>query len=207
MLPRAVMTFAAGCVVYGVMAACSGRGTFGAPVPDVHADTAVNGTRLSAAWIAGEDGSRQDNGWFDTKRNEYCSFMLSSDGETRCLPNADHDVSTDFGSYEISVFTDAACTQPVYFVKTQCSSVRKQYFALVEPAGNACPATPHVFTYGAAIPTSAALYFSVAGGACKAMDANRNANLGNFGLDFSKESFFRGTEVPPSDFVRGTLQH
>lgn len=49
-------------------------------------DAAQDGSRLTARWLNGEDGSRQFNGdWMDTEREEVCSFR-PHEGEILCLP-------------------------------------------------------------------------------------------------------------------------
>jgi len=61
--------------------------------------------------------------WFDTVRNEPCTFTIAADDKTRCLPTslAIRDYSS--GSY----FNDASCTQPIAFT--------------LRPASTSCGAT------------------------------------------------------------------
>ncbi|MBX3230657.1 MAG: hypothetical protein KIT84_00455 [Labilithrix sp.] len=62
--------------------------------------------------------SYQLSGWFDTSRNEPCTFTMAADDKTRCLPTtlAVRDYSN--GSY----FNDASCTQPLAFTSKPSTS-------------------------------------------------------------------------------------
>ena len=44
------------------------------------------GSRLKVRYYVGSDGSEQANGFFDSSRNENCSYRVASDGAVRCLP-------------------------------------------------------------------------------------------------------------------------
>lgn len=66
----------------------------------------VSGQRLKVRYLAGQDGSQQFLGWFDSQRNEQCYFADAlSTGQYRCIPN--------YANAGIPAFKDAACTQPV----------------------------------------------------------------------------------------------
>lgn len=78
-------------------------------------DAAQDGSRLSARWIVGEDGSQQFHGdWHDTERDEVCAFR-DHGGMLLCLPPVlsatawntfvDPDCSGDYGF--VALFTPA----------------------------------------------------------------------------------------------------
>src|SRR5438105_4184598 len=62
----------------------AGGGSGGAGVDLDH--EALSGTRLKTQYIQGDDGSRSFLGFFDTQRNEACTFGRAEDGKIRCLP-------------------------------------------------------------------------------------------------------------------------
>lgn len=72
-------------------------------------DAAQDGSRLSARWIVGADGSRQFHGdWHDSERDEVCSFG-EHDGMLLCLPHiAD--------ATEFNTFVDPDCAGDYGFV-------------------------------------------------------------------------------------------
>lgn len=66
----------------GLPGAPGSAGQDGAPGKDA----AQDGSRLTARWLVGEDGSRMFHGdWIDTERGEVCAFR-EHDGQTLCLP-------------------------------------------------------------------------------------------------------------------------
>lgn len=75
----------------------------GIPIPEAQA--AESGTRLKARWYVAEDGTRHwAFNWFDSERNEDCSFQPAADGVLRCLPTY-----PSVGA----LYSDPACTQVV----------------------------------------------------------------------------------------------
>lgn len=85
------------------------------PVPDAEAQT-VSGTRLKARYWVGDDGSKQFAGWFDSERNEQCSFRTAEDGDIRCQPVAE---ATG------GVYFAAGCTTPYFYASTGCGVAPK----------------------------------------------------------------------------------
>lgn len=68
-------------------------------------DAALSGTRLKARFYAGEDGSRQPIGWYDSEREEACEWKTFA-GEVRCMPTAKGKGTTKY--------TTPACKDPDY---------------------------------------------------------------------------------------------
>jgi hypothetical protein len=83
------------------------------PVPSASADP-TDGRRLKAQYMLGDDGSKAyvPGVWFDSMRNETCSFAPAADGMMRCLPEG---VQSD-------VFSDAACTMPLLIATSGCAA-------------------------------------------------------------------------------------
>ena len=76
----------------------------------------VDGTRLKAQWIVGEDGSRaQAASWTDTELNDTCYFQSLPNGETRCVPPA----------IPLNSYVDPGCTYPAIVLKNPCESAPK----------------------------------------------------------------------------------
>lgn len=63
---------------------------------------AESGTRLRPRFLKTAEGVKHFVNFWDTKRNETCSFMEASDGKLRCLPSA----------VSAAQFSDASCAQP-----------------------------------------------------------------------------------------------
>jgi hypothetical protein len=63
----------------------------------------VSGTRLKAQYILGEDGTRDDQGLWDSTLNEHCDVRRAEDDKSRCLPFA----------VAVDRYMDAQCTEPV----------------------------------------------------------------------------------------------
>ena len=73
-------------------------------------DAAQDGSRLTARWINGADGSRQFHGdWHDTERDEVCAWQMH-DGDMLCLPRI-------LDANPFNTWTDAACTEPGFVAK------------------------------------------------------------------------------------------
>jgi hypothetical protein len=124
--------FASGFVVYGAVSACLAavrsdqRPLLTALVEPVPAALADPGSRLKGVYLLGDDGSRDYqlglrpwitpqtpnlgaspvSVFFDSQRNEECSFKTSADGKARCLPN-------DYRDYGAPIYQDAGCTEQV----------------------------------------------------------------------------------------------
>lgn len=79
------------------------------------ATDSVEGSRLKARVFTGQDGTKQFSGWFDTSRQEPCSFQKLIAG-IYCLPEM---AVADQKTY----FSDAACTIPLTTVVVpQCNT-------------------------------------------------------------------------------------
>lgn len=78
---------------------------------------AASGSRLHARFISGGD-ARAHVGFFDTARNEACTFQPAEQHRMRCLPET---VSYVDGS---TFFADATCTTPLRAIPTTCSDAK-----------------------------------------------------------------------------------
>lgn len=201
-----------GALVYVAMAACSGggagpsgpgAGSGGAstkggpgsdsglidalldPVPTASADP-QSGGRLKAQYRLGDDGSKEylAGAWFDSQRNEVCTFGPAADGKERCMPDG----------ATATVFADAMCQSPLLMITSGCAAPS---YAL-QLATSTCDVSPgaiHVFSVGAAT-TPSALYIQ-AGSSCY------QAGTATTGYTY----YAVGPEIPPSSFVAATNQH
>ena len=77
---------------------------------------ALSGTRLKNRYLQGDDGSKSLLGFFDTTRNEACSFQVAEDGKQRCLP---WESAAYFG-----FFFDAACSERVAYSPQSCAGLK-----------------------------------------------------------------------------------
>lgn len=158
------------------------------PVPDAMADAgSTSGTRLKARTLNGEDGSRQTViGWYDSQRNENCSFMVTADGSTRCLPAAGANVSGSF-------FADAACSEELVLVAiSQCTGVPRYANRFVWQSD--CLYGVSLYSVGAAY-TGTGFYV-------------KNGTMCTVSLPSpTTYRYYRlGAEIPASSFVQGTEQ-
>ncbi len=92
--PRALIVFALSTV-----AACSG-GQGSRPPSEPSSWQPISGSRLSARFLLGDDGSRIFDGWFDTQRAEYCRVARGQNGRYYCFPSSNP-----------AVYGDARCQQ------------------------------------------------------------------------------------------------
>lgn len=156
------------------------------PVPDAMADAgSTSGTRLKARTLNGEDGSRQTViGWFDSQRNENCSFSPAADGSMRCMPATSVSAT---GSY----FVDAACTEELVVVLVaQCTGIPKYATRYVSQSD--CLYGSSIYPVGAEY-VGTALY--VKNGTTCTATTTSPAQLRYFRL---------GAEVTAASFVRAT---
>ncbi|MBX3192130.1 MAG: hypothetical protein KF819_34395 [Labilithrix sp.] len=77
------------------------------PAPSWAGTPAVSGSRLRARYVTG-GGARELVAFFDTARNEECTFQAAADGTMRCLPSAVTSVGTGASGW---AFSDAECRQ------------------------------------------------------------------------------------------------
>ena len=167
----------------------SGMGGMMNPVPPAMADP-TDGSRLKAEYRVADDGSKESvpGLWFDSMRNETCSFGTAADGATRCLPT---------GATQSSLFyTDTACTMTVVSVGSGCS--QPAYVSIpVTPSSTACAVTDpgsHIYSIGTMM-TPSALYIN-AGGQCFSLGQVPMATY-----------FTLGAEVTATSFVGSMTQH
>lgn len=127
-LHRTIALFSSGFVVVAVVAAVTtkhDRGVLAAMLNPVPAARADSGSRLKGEYLLGDDKSKDylltmapwitpSNPYlsshpvtvfWDSMRNEECTFQPASDAKTRCLPID--------AAYMYDLYTDPACTQRV----------------------------------------------------------------------------------------------
>jgi hypothetical protein len=146
-----------------------------------------SGTRIKMKVLTTSDGAKSFLGWYDTQRNEDCTFRLAEDSTTRCLPNVwpltAPDPHTPNGYY-----SDANCQTPMVLAYT-CAPPAYIAYSI---SGPACPVNP---TNGARIATAGAGRSSAYqwGTNCQAVSAP--ANMSYYPI---------GTIVPATDFAAAT---
>jgi hypothetical protein len=155
------------------------------PVPHASADP-MDGHRLKAQYQLGDDGSKAyvPGVWFDSTRNETCSFLPAADGMLRCLPSG----------VESAVYSDAMCTTAVLMAPTGCTAPT---YGLTMDSSMCSQATAptHVYSVGPMV-TPATIYVST-GSQC--LSAGPPAP----GFDF----YSLGAEIPASTFVSAATKH
>lgn len=144
------------------------------------------GSRLKPKFRRGDDGAKEyiQGLWFDSQRGEDCTFLLASDGQTRCLPKGN----------TFQYYADAQCTQAMVLLQSACSTPAYG----VTTATVACgldTGGQHVFSVGPS--TNPPMIYGKAGSSCFA--------IGPTSADYTY--FMVGAEVPPSSFVSATVGH
>jgi hypothetical protein len=135
----------------------------------------VSGARLRAIVREDEDGSRERVGWWDTKLQIECSFLLYVDGKKRCVPGYWASISTsDFG--------DPKCTQPIAWGDS-CS----QY---AFTSTQACPYEYQMYQLGAPAPS----WYFMSGGKCL-LGGPTTSPAFFVGNPVSPDTFVSGVEV------------
>lgn len=153
-------------------------------MPVEEAEAAESGSRLKARWYVGDDGARQPLfQWFDSARNEECTFQRATDGVLRCMPG---------GAGLSSYYSNANCTQraAVLLATLDCGDGYGTY--AIESATTGCESRIKVFTLGETLPPESVYVLS--GESCVA--AAPNAAFVYRRL---------GSEVAPSSFVSAQL--
>ncbi len=155
------------------------------PVPEAAADP-VSGRRLKAQYRLGDDGSKEyiSGTWYDSQRNENCSFTLAADGSTRCLPDG----------VGVTVYGDSACMSPVVMLTSTCPAPT---YALSTDFGT-CEVQQggtHVLAIGATA-TPATLYVKNGSSCIPAGSAPSGYTY-----------YDVGAEIPASSFVSATTLH
>jgi hypothetical protein len=127
----------------GAAAAASARGV-----------TATSGTRLRARFTTG-GGARELVGFFDTERNEECTFQRADDGRMRCLPSS-------FSYGEVGMFSDAACQTPLAVPQGACTGDATYAVSSVYESG--CTNTARARSVRKVVGQATASYVSTGGG-------------------------------------------
>lgn len=155
------------------------------PVPPANAEPAA-GSRLKPKFRKGEDGAKEYLAgiWWDSQRQEDCSFTLAGDGKMRCLP-----AGSDF-----RYFVDAQCQTPMVMMQGACSAPKYGISATEAACGLDAPTT-HVYAIGG--PTSPAMIYGKSGSSCFA--------IGPTTPDWQYYSV--GAEIPADSFVAATIGH
>jgi hypothetical protein len=104
------LSLALGCssgeAVVGAAGSDAGRGDVADDAAPGTLPDFADGTRLKALTYVLDDGTKVWRGWWDSQRNEECSFAFACDGKSRCLPAVD----------AADAFSDAQCTSPLEIV-------------------------------------------------------------------------------------------
>ena len=153
------------------------------PVPSASAD---GGSRLKPRFFLGDDGAKQylSNVWFDSQRNEDCSFTVGGDGKQRCLPQG----------AAFNLYADAACATAIVFVEAGCTAPEYALSKTDSTCGG--PSQMHVFSVGAATTPSA--FYTLNGASCQGLGPAPTTGYLFFPV---------GAEIPASSFVGATLGH
>lgn len=202
-------------IVYVVMAACSSKGGGGFlgrggggpgvdadggdpngsadtgldglldPVPTAAAEVYKSGSRLKAKYYEGQDGSKAFVGWFDSQRNEDCSFRIAADGTARCLPTGD----------VVQFFNDGNCTSPLVMVAKPCATAAA--YAVFQDGVSCSEVRTRVYPRGNPT-TPGGTIFMKASTSCTGISSSTYQTIYNF--------FTVGPEVAPSAFVGANLK-
>ena len=153
--------------------------------PD-EAQAAESGTRLKARRYVSTDGAKQPTGmWFDTTRNEECSFATAADGKLRCLPRM---------MPTVELFADAGCIQRLAMTQAGCPA--PEYISIGVGAAGCSTQGMRVLAKGAQF-TGASVY-AKSGGACNAISvATSYPTYSFFGL---------GADINASEFAEAAIQ-
>jgi hypothetical protein len=108
-----LLTTVAGVAFVATGCSSSAAGSAGAEGGGWSAEPGTSGTRLRARYLAG-GGARELVGFFDTQRNEECTFQRAEEGRLRCLPKAA--LPSTGGGF----FSDAACTASLAALPGAC---------------------------------------------------------------------------------------
>lgn len=153
----------------------------------------TSGTRLRVRYVAGSDGSRVFEGFFDTQRQENCTFnsrlVRAGDGTIRCLPSERLTYQSNF------YFQDPSCLQRIAAaLKTECPPVYAASYST-----DRCPLTMTVYRLDApfALPEGGTLYYLNSSAQCVAYP-------GTSFLVQSNDLYVVGGEIFPSNFVEGS---
>jgi hypothetical protein len=157
----------------------------GIPIPEAQA--AESGTRLKARWYVGADGTRQwAFNWFDSERNEECSFQPATDGVLRCLPTGTAAIYT--------YYLDAECSQPAvaHAAPSGCNAEAVRYLTQSEIVG--CEYRTRLTSPGQLMQQTT--QYTLSGESCVEVPLPATYVLRR-----------PGAEVPPTSFVAAEISH
>lgn len=143
-----------------------------------------SGTRLKVRRYVSPDGASQPIGWFDSERNESCSFAVASDGQSRCLPipGAHYDV----GLY----YTDAGCSMPAVVQSTAACTAAPAYAYTLSAD---CSTRYRIFEVGSKVTSGD--YYTKSGETCPKATCTSGCAV-----------YHRGAEVAAASFVAAVEQ-
>jgi hypothetical protein len=156
------------------------------PISNASADP-VSGSRLKAYYQTGDDGAKAyaPYAWYDSQRQEDCTFVFASDGKKRCMPI--YYVTTT------SSFFDVQCTQKLV---GEYSAGCAPAYAVRYVQQLTCTSTYAYEMYPVLAIVSPVSVYVIDKGICKQVAA-------------SPTGVYRlvGPEIPPTSFVGGSYQH
>jgi hypothetical protein len=159
---------------------------------DATADVATppvtsSGTRLRAKVIEG-GGAREVVGFFDTARNEDCTFREVGEGRWACLP-----ISTSGGLF--GTFADAACTVPIGSAAS-CGGTAK-YVAQLEsrPRPDGCGTTQSIGSLRAVLRPATTAYVQTGNGCTLQGTGSLPAGAVELGPEIALDQFVSATET------------
>lgn len=182
--------------VQGPAGAPGAAGAAGAAGP-AGQDATASGTRLTARYLVGGDGSRAFAGWHDTMLNTDCTYGVASDGMTRCLPSGAGTVQSFVGSSEAFYSTDPTCAAPssVFVVPACVPAVAFAVAPKVQMSICSPPGTTAVYAVGPQIQTPPAMIYQSQGGTCVGGPT-----------DTTQATYYAFTVVDPASLVAGVVQ-
>jgi hypothetical protein len=120
----------------------------------------VSGSRIKARVIVSNDGAKSFLGWFDTQRNEACSFMQAGDGKLRCQP---------YTIMSFQGYLDSNCTTKIATpgLSTACMSGSGTYYVALSDSVSCSDIHTHIYPVGAKIDPVHYTYYELSDGKCK----------------------------------------
>lgn len=173
------------------------------PVSDAKAAPITSGTRLKAVYVLGADGSKQvdPNVFWDSQRNEQCTFQTVASGEMYCLPAAQRGTFNELVK-DYTIFSDSSCTAPLAGIYTRekdaCTQQPTAKY-LVKVVNEACKSG---LILGIYTPTATRVRNPVYRKSIYNAAVCESTSYGT-----ADEVYMVGAEVPLSAFVKGTAGH
>ena len=143
----------------------------------------ASGTRLRAKLITA-GGARELAGFYDSMRNEDCTFRPAERGRFRCLP-------ATLTASQGGLFSDAACQVPVASAAPSCGADVKYAITFASSDGCGTSAPSELRTV---LDAAGPRYASTGNGGCAVQPAPAPGQLASVAL---------GAVVPWTDFVEG----